>query len=177
MSNYMSVSVTDAQHGDEMRQADGWAVIDRVTFPTNCMVTVWWGGSAKGGSHTFPIAHRPAVRRSIAEESAATATEAAEGTVQTHTFLVAVEVTGDMTREQAEQAMHLQMPQPGRLIVGPGRSIGRIECWWVAEDDRKDGSDNDSAVFVSPGYQQAAFDLLRWSGMTSDCNNPTSRAV
>jgi hypothetical protein len=28
-----------------------------------------------------------------------------------------------------------------------------IDCWWIAEDDRIDGSDNDSAVFVPKGFQ------------------------
>jgi hypothetical protein len=45
-----------------------------------------------------------------------------------------------------------------------------LECWWVAEDDRRDGSDNDSAVFVNPGAQHAASFLLHEEGLTPSCN-------
>jgi hypothetical protein len=43
-------------------------------------------------------------------------------------------------------------------------------CWWVAEDDRDDGSDNDSAVFVHPGAQQEAAEALHSLGLTGRCN-------
>lgn len=36
---------------------------------------------------------------------------------------------------------------------GPGGD-GTIDCWWIAEDDREDGSDCDSAIFVPRGGQE-----------------------
>jgi hypothetical protein len=36
---------------------------------------------------------------------------------------------------------------------GPGND-GTIDCWWIAEDDREDGSDCDSAIFVPRGGQE-----------------------
>jgi hypothetical protein len=40
----------------------------------------------------------------------------------------------------------------------------------VAEDDRRDGSDCDSAVFVEPGNQRAAVEVLHRLRMTPSCN-------
>ena len=69
------------------------------------------------------------------------------------TFLVAITVEGPaITRAQAEVYLHGVLPRPG---VGP-RSGARVQEWWIAEDDRRDGSDNDSAVFVPFGTQHAA---------------------
>lgn len=42
--------------------------------------------------------------------------------------------------------------------------------WWVAEDDRTDGSDRDSAVFVRPGMQAEASAMLHGAGLTPSCN-------
>ena len=36
---------------------------------------------------------------------------------------------------------------------GPKAEDTAIEEWWIAEDDRTDGSDNDSAIFVPRGSQ------------------------
>ena len=47
-----------------------------------------------------------------------------------------------------------------------------MECWWIAEDDRRDGSDNDSAVFVHPGKQMEAYRLLRLHQLTPVNNDP-----
>lgn len=35
-----------------------------------------------------------------------------------------------------------------------------IDSWWIAEDDRIDGSDNESAVFVSYGTQRHCINVL-----------------
>lgn len=88
-----------------------------------------------------------------------------------HVFLVAVQVSVPdyMNRLDAEREMRRMLPRPGDDL----RTAGRIECWWVAEDDRDDGSDNDSAIFVSPGAQQAAYEVLRKCGFTPDCNDPS----
>jgi hypothetical protein len=47
-----------------------------------------------------------------------------------------------------------------------------VECWWVAEDVREDGSDNDSAVFVRPGAAHSAGLLLVEHGLTESYNVP-----
>lgn len=65
----------------------------------------------------------------------------------THTFLVAVSIEGDMTREQAETSLHYALPRPNAHYPSPAGTLATVECWWVTEDDRRDGSDNDSAVF------------------------------
>lgn len=41
-----------------------------------------------------------------------------------------------------------------------------LDSWWVANDERFDGSDCDSAVFVKPGNQAAARRLLRQAGLS-----------
>lgn len=44
-----------------------------------------------------------------------------------------------------------------------------IDCWWIAEDDRIDGSDNDSAIFVPWGAQaDAASHLRAWYGHNTE---------
>jgi len=58
-----------------------------------------------------------------------------------HTILVAFTVYAP-TREDAQHRLMRLLPQPSR------DGIGTLDCWWIAEDDRIDGSDNDSAMFV-----------------------------
>ena len=92
----------------------------------------------------------------------------------THTFLVAFEVNapnGDLTRQGAERDLLRALPSPGDHLSA--YHDAHLECWWVAEDDRHDGSDNDSAIYVHPGKQAAAYVLLREHGLTNDCNDPT----
>lgn len=36
---------------------------------------------------------------------------------------------------------------------GPNSEDAVIDSWWIAEDDRQDRSDNDSAIFVPRGAQ------------------------
>lgn len=66
---------------------------------------------------------------------------------QTHTFLVAIEVEADddLTRADAERYLHGRLPDRG------GITPLTVASWWIAEDDRLDGSDNDSAIFVPKG--------------------------
>lgn len=40
-----------------------------------------------------------------------------------------------------------------------------FDSWWIAMDERYDGSDCDSAVFVIPGAQAEAFRVLRAAGL------------
>lgn len=70
--------------------------------------------------------------------------------------LVAFELKDDHTVEDLLTAL----PRPGDVV----------ECWWQADEDRIDGSDNDSAVFVYPGYAHAASTLLFEKGLTGSYN-------
>jgi hypothetical protein len=81
-------------------------------------------------------------------------------------MLVAFEVYGG-TREEAEAAL---TPQLQPVLASNG---GPAECWWVAEDDRHDGSDNDSAVFVTMGMQPEASSALFQAGLTAPWNIAT----
>lgn len=83
----------------------------------------------------------------VEDENAAIAAELSsiQPTRQTeHTFLVAFTIEDDEapTREVAERYLHTILPKPSEHAY--------LQEWWVAEDDRHDGSDNDSAAFV-PG--------------------------
>lgn len=87
-----------------------------------------------------------------------------------HVILVAFSVEAP-TREGAETVLLNELPRPGterviNLALPSDARIATIWSWWVAEDDRRDGSDNDSAVFVTPGNQHAASSLLHAAGMT-----------
>lgn len=63
-----------------------------------------------------------------------------------HTILVAFTVYApDWTAAQLQ--LMRQLPSPNH----PG--VDGIDSWWIAEDSRMDGSDNDSAVFVPMGRQ------------------------
>ena len=76
-----------------------------------------------------------------------------------HTILVAFTVEAD-TREQAHENLLITLPEPN----------GFLDSWWVAEDDRTDGSDCDSAVFVHQGKQHDASLALARLGYTPEHN-------
>lgn len=76
-----------------------------------------------------------------------------------HVILVAVHLTAP-SRLDAQRAVLDLLPE-----VGDSTPRATVESWWIAEDDRVDGSDCDSAVFVSPTHQAAARDLLIASGL------------
>lgn len=63
-------------------------------------------------------------------------------------FLVAFGVTGAASRDAAQDALIAELRYC--LILGPttNRPSTYVEEWWVAENDRRDHSDNDSAEFV-----------------------------
>lgn len=63
-----------------------------------------------------------------------------------HTFLVAFTVE-ESDRGVAEHTLHDLL----NLVRFPESPV---TSWWVAEDDRHDGSDNRSAVFVPYGMTQ-----------------------
>jgi hypothetical protein len=74
-----------------------------------------------------------------------------EGEVPMRTFLVAV-----VAPSEADVMAFLTA---SRLAPGVGDSA--IDCWWIAEDDRHDGSDNDSAIFIPRGAQQDMAHVVR----------------
>jgi hypothetical protein len=80
-----------------------------------------------------------------------------------HVILVAFSVEGD-TRTEAEATLR------GALVPTLSSNGGPVDCWWVAEDDRQDGSDCDSAVFVTPGAQDEASRLLEREALTPAWN-------
>lgn len=59
-----------------------------------------------------------------------------------HTFLVAVTVEGDQGRAAAELALHRALP------MGDTFNDHEVTEWWIAEDYRLDGSDNEAAIFI-----------------------------
>jgi hypothetical protein len=85
----------------------------------------------------------------------------------TQVYLVALQVTGDGTRAEMEEVMRGMLPRPGKQV-----GAAHLECWWVAEDDRNDGSDNDSAVFVRPGKAHTAWRILEAADLSSIHNEP-----
>lgn len=94
-----------------------------------------------------------------------------------HVILAAFSVEA-ATREEAHAALQRRLPRPlarerEETITGEPSNLNitsPVTSWWIAEDDRRDGSDNDSAVFVHPGMQQNAAAVLHTLGMTGRCN-------
>ena len=81
-----------------------------------------------------------------------------------YTFLVAFEVTdntGAMFREDVEKELHALLPLPSETEAGKVT----LEGWWIAEDERYDRSDNDSAIFVPKGMQQHVEAILQGKGL------------
>jgi hypothetical protein len=75
-------------------------------------------------------------------------------------ILVSFAVWGD-SDEDAQDRLMRSLPRP-ESADGPENGI---DCWWIAEDQRFDGSDNDSAVFVKMGKQQEAYTILTERGL------------
>lgn len=71
-----------------------------------------------------------------------------DDTAREDVFLVAFGVHGSRNRDDAQDLLMAELKR--RLPLGPGpfRAVAYVEEWWVAEHDRRDGSDNDSAQFV-----------------------------
>lgn len=86
-----------------------------------------------------------------------------------HTILVAFTVEAEH-RDLAHLHLMEKLPQV-EASQWPGRpSKSTLTSWWVAEDDRQDGSDSDSAVFVSPGFTRRASIVLAAAGFTPALN-------
>lgn len=79
-----------------------------------------------------------------------------------HVILVAFDIEA-LDRENAHLLLQLAL----KYNMG---GVEPIQAWWVAEDDRHDGSDNDSAVFVNPGQAADASLILQLAGFTAPCN-------
>jgi len=75
-------------------------------------------------------------------------------------ILVSFAVWGDSDADAQDRLMR-SLPRP-ESDNGPDNGI---DCWWIAEDNRHDGSDNDSAVFVNMGKQAEAYKLLTEKGL------------
>lgn len=69
----------------------------------------------------------------------------------THVILVAFEVEGTDWHD-AQMNLIDTLPKPS--------ATHSVECWWIAEDERYDGSDCDSAVFVPMGMQKPTTKLI-----------------
>lgn len=82
-----------------------------------------------------------------------------------HVILVAITVEAD-TRERALTLVERFIPRTSEANY--------VEDWWVATDDRLDGSDRDSAVFVKAGLQADAHRYLEFAGMVSGPSMPGS---
>lgn len=67
---------------------------------------------------------------------------------EAHVILVAFEVAAD-TRDAAQDALMDRMVP----MLQSRDETSPVESWWIAEDDRRDGSDAHSAVFVPMGTQ------------------------
>ena len=73
----------------------------------------------------------------------------------THVVLVAFEVEARSMAVAQRILMNYWLPEPSS-------TGGDIESWWIAEDERYDGSDCDSAVFVPVGMQAATTRLINY---------------
>lgn len=73
-----------------------------------------------------------------------------------HVILVAVDI---MATSRHEAMTHLMTMLQSTGTLGPNHPHA-MDSWWIAEDDRTDNSDNDSAVFVALGTQDDINALL-----------------
>lgn len=77
-------------------------------------------------------------------------------------LLVAFDIFG-RDAEDAHKWLMENLPEAGQTHGDVGEIF--LDSWWVANDERFDRSDTDSAVFVSKGNQAAARKLLREAGL------------
>jgi hypothetical protein len=67
-----------------------------------------------------------------------------------HVFIVAIVVNGT-TRDATQDALIGLLAE---RMLGPSTD-DVIDSWWIAEDDRRDGSNCESAVFVPGDFPSA----------------------
>ena len=86
-----------------------------------------------------------------------------------HVFLVAFHMRG-RGRDECQGQLIRSLRHGVPLGPGPFKQREVVEEWWVAEDDRLDGSDNDSAVFCHKGSQAKASEELYGAHLTEAWN-------
>ena len=79
-------------------------------------------------------------------------------------LLVAFDVTGN-SLAQTQTALVNLLPKVSDL---PESDDFGMDSWWIANDERIDRSDCDSAVFVKKGAQEEARRLLRKHGLLAE---------
>lgn len=90
----------------------------------------------------------------------------ADSREEEHVILVAVTAYGESWREAEAKVISALEARP-TLIQDLG-----VLSWWIADDRRTDGSDNDSAIFVKPGATVRAAQLLESAELTDAVNIP-----
>jgi hypothetical protein len=81
-----------------------------------------------------------------------------------HVILLAVQTTGCASFREAQRLI-LDTIEVG---LDPDHERPFVESYWIAEDDRIDGSDCESAVFCKPGEQGQAMVVLSEHGLTGE---------
>jgi hypothetical protein len=78
---------------------------------------------------------------------------------KSHVFLVGIKLESptEVSREAAELHLHACLND---MLMEHDLDPIQPDVWWIAEDDRHDNSDNDSAVFVPPGMQRAVREMV-----------------
>lgn len=80
-------------------------------------------------------------------------------------LMVAFDISGP-SAEKTHAWLQEQMPDLSDEFIEAANKRGiQLDSWWVANDERFDFSDQDSAVFVAKGLQSQARELLRIHGM------------
>lgn len=113
-----------------------------------------FGGYDKRQHHIQPSLGRPLA----AETKAETTRELPFHDV----LMVAFDISGPNATVTQQWLMD-KMPKPN--VGGYIKSEVELDSWWIANDERYDRSDCDSAVFVSKGKQAEARELLRENGL------------
>lgn len=86
-----------------------------------------------------------------------------------HVILVAFTVMGD-TRDEAYKGLGEQLALALDDDDSLRADLNPITSCWIAEDDRRDHGDNDSAVFCHKGTQDVANRLLNAADLSGDHN-------
>lgn len=84
-----------------------------------------------------------------------------------HVILIAMHVSAP-NRQAAQNWLLTHLPS-----TRDPKNFGALDSWWIAEDDRVDGSDNGSAVFVKAGQTEEAYDVLEAAGLTGEAHYAT----
>lgn len=85
----------------------------------------------------------------------------AEGTV-----IVALTVKGATKEDRQRSVMN------ALAVALEDVEDSNVEDWWIADDERYDGSSNASAVFVEMGNAYTAFQVLNSLELTGEGNDP-----